>query len=148
MLSNLQLSADHKHIDILDSLCSAVLKARTNQINGHLLPFIKEYFKAKLMICITTSQLKLFVIVSGDNIVTGIVLWKKDVLKNIVIFIGKHLFWSLFLIKLQAFKPATLIKRNSNTGVFLWIFQTLKEQLFWRTPSVAAPVISWVNKMW
>ena len=34
-------------------------------------------------------------------------------------FQRKHLFWSLFLIKLQAFKPAHLLKRDSNTGVFL-----------------------------
>ena len=34
-------------------------------------------------------------------------------------FTGKDLCWSLFLIKLQAFKPAYLLKRDSNTGVFL-----------------------------
>ena len=27
-----------------------------------------------------------------------------------------------FLIRLQALRPATLLKRDSNTGVFLWIF--------------------------
>ena len=32
-------------------------------------------------------------------------------------FAGKHLSWGLFLIKFQAFKPATLLKRDSNTGV-------------------------------
>ena len=31
--------------------------------------------------------------------------------------------WSLFLIKLQAFKLATLLKRDSNTGAFLCILQ-------------------------
>ena len=39
-----------------------------------------------------------------------------DVLKNFVIFTGKYLCWSHFLIKLQA---ASLLKRDSNTGVFL-----------------------------
>ena len=34
--------------------------------------------------------------------------------------------WSLFLIKLQASRPATLLKRDSNTDVFLWILQTLR----------------------
>ena len=38
---------------------------------------------------------------------------------------GKHLCWSYFLIKLQACRFATLLKRDSNTGVFLWIL--------WRT---------------
>ena len=30
---------------------------------------------------------------------------KKAVLKNFAIFTGKHLCWSLFLVKLQAFRP-------------------------------------------
>ena len=56
-----------------------------------------------------------------------------------VTFTGKHLCWSLFLIKMQTFRPATLSKRDSITGVFLWILQNLKEQLFFsRTSPVAA----------
>ena len=38
------------------------------------------------------------------------------------------------LIKLQAFGPATLLKRDSNTGVFLGILQN---SFFHRTPLVA-----------
>ena len=30
-----------------------------------------------------------------------------------------HLCWSLLLMKLQAFRPATSLRRDSNTGVFL-----------------------------
>ena len=45
--------------------------------------------------------------------------YKKAVLKNFAILSGKQLCWSHFLIKLQAFRPATLLKRESNTGVFL-----------------------------
>ena len=37
---------------------------------------------------------------------------KKGVLKNFANFKGKHLCWSLFLIKLQAFRSATLIKKR------------------------------------
>ena len=44
---------------------------------------------------------------------------KKDFLKNFANFTGKHLCWSLYLIKLQAFKPATLLERDFNTGAFL-----------------------------
>ena len=44
---------------------------------------------------------------------------KKAVLKNLSIFIGKQLCWSLFLIKLPFFRPATLLERDSNTRVFL-----------------------------
>ena len=39
------------------------------------------------------------------------------VLKYFAIFPRKHLCCSIFLIKLQAFRPATLLKRDSNTGV-------------------------------
>ena len=39
------------------------------------------------------------------------------------IFAGKNLCWSLFLIKLQVFRPATLLKRNPNTGIFLRILR-------------------------
>ena len=46
---------------------------------------------------------------------------KKYVLKNLAIFTARHLCWSLFLIKLQAFKPATLSKRDSNIGYFMGI---------------------------
>ena len=38
---------------------------------------------------------------------------------NFSIFTGKNLCWSLFLIKLQDLSPSTLLKRGSNTGVFL-----------------------------
>ena len=48
---------------------------------------------------------------------------KKDVLKNFAIFTGKHLCKFLFLIKLQASLPATLLTRDSNTGVFLRILR-------------------------
>ena len=41
-------------------------------------------------------------------------------LKNFANFKGKHLCWSLFLIKLLAFRSATLLKRETNTEVFLW----------------------------
>ena len=43
---------------------------------------------------------------------------EKAVLKNFSIFTGKHLCWSFFFLKACCF-----IKRNSNTGVFLWILR-------------------------
>ena len=45
---------------------------------------------------------------------------EKAVLKNFGILTEKYLRWRLFLIKLQNFRPATLLKREPNTGVFLW----------------------------
>ena len=41
--------------------------------------------------------------------------YKKAALKNFVIFTGKNLCWSHFLIKLQASRPETLLKKDSNT---------------------------------
>ena len=55
---------------------------------------------------------------------------QKTVLKKFATFTGKHLCWSHFLIKLLIWRPATLLKRESNTGVFLWILGHCKEDLF------------------
>ena len=58
---------------------------------------------------------------------------KKNVfLKNFAIFTGKHLCWSHFLTKLQGWKPAIFLKRDSNTGVFLWKLRNFSEHL-WKT---------------
>ena len=38
---------------------------------------------------------------------------RKAVVKNFAIFTGKHLWWSLFFIKLQTFRLATISKRDS-----------------------------------
>ena len=46
--------------------------------------------------------------------------FKTEVFKKFAIFTGKHLCWSLLSTKLQTW--ATL-KRDSNTGVFLWILR-------------------------
>ena len=40
------------------------------------------------------------------------VFFKKGVLENFTKFTEKHLCWSLFLIMLQAFRPATLLKER------------------------------------
>ena len=44
---------------------------------------------------------------------------KKGVLKNFANFTGKHLCRSVSVITLQPFRPATLLRRDSNTAVFL-----------------------------
>ena len=52
------------------------------------------------------------------------------VLKKFTNFTREDICWGLFLIKLQAFSPATLWTRDSNTGVFFVKFAN-----FLRTPS-------------
>ena len=49
---------------------------------------------------------------------------KNGALKNLWNFTGKNLCWSLFLIKLQTFRPVTLLRRDSNTGFFVWNLQS------------------------
>ena len=44
---------------------------------------------------------------------------EKGVLKDLINFTGKHLCWSLFVTELWAFNSAYLLKRDSNTVVFL-----------------------------
>ena len=43
---------------------------------------------------------------------------KQGVYKKFAIFTGKHQYKSLFLIKLQFWRPEVLLKRVSNAGVF------------------------------
>ena len=71
--------------------------------------------------------------------------FKKVVLKNCAIFTRKHMCWSLFLINLQAWKSATLLKRNSSTGVSLQIQRNSSEQVFSKTSPVAASADSTQN---
>ena len=44
---------------------------------------------------------------------------KKGVLRNFAKFTGKHLCQSLFFNKVAGLRPATLLKKDSGTGVFL-----------------------------
>ena len=62
-----------------------------------------------------------------------VLFYKNVVLKYFAIITEKHLFWCLFLIKLQVVSPATLLKRNSDTAAFLWILRNFSEHLFRRT---------------
>ena len=58
---------------------------------------------------------------------------EKDALKNFTNFTGKHLCWSLFLIKLQGWGPSALLKRNTNAVVFQWNLWNFSEHLLLRT---------------
>ena len=58
------------------------------------------------------------------------IFFKIGVLKNVAIFTAKHMCWSLFLMKLQAWRAATSSKRDSNTSVFLWAASFI-EHLRW-----------------
>ena len=48
---------------------------------------------------------------------------KKGVLENFSKFTGKHLRQGLFFNKVAGLRPATLLKRDSGAGVFLYILR-------------------------
>ena len=54
--------------------------------------------------------------------------FKIGVLSTFPNFTKKDQCWNLFYIKLQAWKPATLLKRDSNTSVFLWNLSNFHKQ--------------------
>ena len=68
------------------------------------------------------------------------VLCKKGILKNFAIFTGKQLCWSLFLIKLQALRPATLLNKRLPHSCLLANFAKFLRTPFYRTPLVTASV--------
>ena len=58
------------------------------------------------------------------------VFYKKGVLRNFAKFTGKHLCQGLFFNEVAGLGPASLLKRDAGTGVFLWIFQNFLGHLF------------------
>ena len=65
-----------------------------------------------------TSLFKEKLIIPGYQSSSLQMFFKKGVRKDFAKFTGKQLCWSLFLVR----RSAGLSKRDSNTGVFLWIF--------------------------
>ena len=54
----------------------------------------------------------------GDSL--SQMFFKIGILKNFANFTGKHMCWSLFLIKLLVLRPATLLTKDSNAGALLY----------------------------
>ena len=71
----------------------------------------------------------------------SLMFFKIGVLKNFAIICRKTLVLESLFNKVAEFqalrtatqRPATLLKRNYNTGVFLWILKIFKNRLFYRT---------------
>ena len=64
--------------------------------------------------------------------------FKIGVLTNFTNFTGKHLYWNLFLIKLQPLRLATLLKETPTQVFSCKICEIFRNTLFYRTPPVAA----------
>ena len=63
---------------------------------------------------------------------TGGVLWEKVFLETLQNS-QENTCTSLFFKKVAGLRPATLLKKESGTGVSLWIVQNFLEHLFYRT---------------
>ena len=59
----------------------------------------------------------------AQRILSSYKIFEKYKIKKFTIFTGKHLCWSLFFNENAGLKLATLVKRDSNTGVFLTILR-------------------------
>ena len=100
----------------------------------------QRFFKIGALKNLTNFTGKHLCLESLLNKVAGLlqIFFKIGVPKNFANVTGKRLFWSLFLIKFQAWRYGSLLKRNSNTDVFLWNLRNFLEHLFYRTPPMAA----------
>ena len=70
---------------------------------------------------------------------------KKDALKYFAKFAEKYMCWSLFLNKVTNRKPATLLKRNSDSDVLLWILQVYNNTFL--IEHVRRLLLKWVTKI-
>ena len=64
-------------------------------------------------------------------------LFKIGVLKDFAVFTGKHMCLSLFLIKLQAFGPATILNETPKQVFSCEYCEIVKNSFVYRTPPVA-----------
>ena len=75
--------------------------------------------------CTDLSKVKLEILRNSSTIFRSS-HWRnfiKKLLLKILRYSRQNPCWSLSLMKLQAFRPGTLLKRNSNIDGFLWISQ-------------------------
>ena len=87
-----------------------------------LLPILEEFrniFLKKLLTKAAEATCTCFIVMTLHSSSHQRCSIKIAILKNSAIFTEKPLCWSLLWIKLQGWRPATLLKRDFNTGVFL-----------------------------
>ena len=90
-------------------LCQSLFGSAPKNTSGGC--FWSLYFSILILIII-------YVFVVTNRTSHSQMFFKTSVFRNFANFTGKHLCLSLFLIKLQAFSPANLLKRGSNAGIF------------------------------
>ena len=95
--------------------------------NGERQKLLPTPIKVNISVHLTLEKINIYNSISWKVAVRRC-SWKKMFCKNFAT--EKHLCWSLFLIKVQAWRSSILWKRDPNTGVFMWIFWNIWEQLF------------------
>ena len=65
------------------------------------------------------------------------VFYKKGVLRNFAKFTEKHMYRSLIFNKVAGLQPARLLKRDSDSGVFLQYCEISNNTFFYGTQPVA-----------
>ena len=99
-------------------LATLQIRADRRSITANLWPLTAYIYHAMIIVTGGFSKKTFFIIIFSRKQI----FFKKGVERNLAIFTGKQLCWSLFLIKLQALRPATLFqprpKRDFNTGDF------------------------------
>ena len=78
--------------------------------------------------------------VSQIEAITRGFLCQKAIFKHLAILTGKHLYWSLFLIKLQTFRLATLLRRDPTQVFSCEYYQIFKKLYFEEHRRTAASV--------
>ena len=98
-------------------------------IKGSSIKYVRKIFRfVYILNGWTLKSLSLLLSVYLNNVFYPIKIdfWcsvKKSFLKNFATFTGKRQRCSLSLIRLQAWMSATLLKRDSKTGFFLWLLR-------------------------
>ena len=95
--------------------------------------YMKYVFQNKFRIILNDQKTLSFLNLKSNHSL----FFKIGALKNFAIFTGKSLYCTYFLIKLQAWKTAVLLKRDSNTANFL-----VNIAKFLRTPILKNILIS------
>ena len=97
----------------------------TSVLRFALFPYYRRFYSAYFVTSFPFVSM-VSSILQHSEAATGV----KAIVTNFAIFTGKRLCWSPFLMKLQVFRSATLLKRNSNKGVFMSILRNFQEHLF------------------
>ena len=72
----------------------------------------------------------------------------KYVLKTFAMFTGKHVCWSLFLIKFQVLKACNFIKKRLQHSCFpVNIAKFFRMAFFYRTPTVPVSSSCWITEV-